>query len=84
MLTVQPPNLTTLTSQNEGVFPYLDVFHTIDGRTTIRAHGTSEMPIWGDYFSRQIGEAAGPFGRELLIRAQVVALVDYIESLQTQ
>ncbi|MBI4920523.1 MAG: c-type cytochrome [Devosia nanyangense] len=82
VLTVKPPNLTLLSANNNGVFPYLDVFHTVDGRTSLRAHGTSAMPIWGDYFERMAGEVAGPFGTELLVRAQIVALVDYVQTLQ--
>jgi len=82
VLTVRPPDLTTLSADNKGVFPYLRVYQVVDGRTTIRAHGTSVMPIWGDQFTRQIGESAGPFGSELLVRARIMALVDYVESLQ--
>lgn len=81
-LTVKPSNLTLLSANNDGVFPYLEVFRVVDGRTTIQAHGTSVMPIWGDYFEREIGETAGPYGKELLVRARIVALVDYVESLQ--
>jgi mono/diheme cytochrome c family protein len=82
VLTVKPSDLTTLAASNDGVFPYLQVFQTVDGRATVRAHGTSVMPIWGDYFRRQIGETAGPYGGELLARARIVALVDFVESLQ--
>ena len=81
-LTVRPPNLTLLSSRNNGEFPYLKVFQTIDGRTMVPAHGTRIMPIWGDYFERQADEVAGTYGVELLVRAQIVALVDYVESLQ--
>ena len=82
VLTVAPPDLTVLKAQNDDVFPYLDVYQIVDGRTTLRAHGTSAMPIWGDTFKREIGDDAGPFGSELLVRARIVALVDYIESIQ--
>lgn len=82
VLTVRPPDLTRLSAGNDGVFPYLRVFQTVDGRASVRAHGTSVMPIWGDTFTREIGETAGPFGSELLVRARIVALVDYVESLQ--
>jgi mono/diheme cytochrome c family protein len=82
VLTVKPPDLTTLSAQNNGVFPYLKVFQIVDGRANIRAHGTPVMPIWGDTFKRDIGESAGPFGAELLIRARITALVDYVETLQ--
>ena len=82
VLTEKPSDLTMLSANNDGVFPYLEVFQIVDGRTTLRAHGTSVMPIWGDHFKREIGESAGPFGGELLARARIVALVDYVESLQ--
>ena len=31
-LTVKPSNVTSLSARNDGVFPFLDVFHFIDGR----------------------------------------------------
>lgn len=83
-LTVKPANLTLLSARNDGVFPFLEVFQFIDGRSQVGAHGTRTMPIWGDVFKGGIGESAGPFGAELLIRARMVALVDYIETLQQQ
>ncbi|MBD8064321.1 cytochrome c [Devosia sp. PTR5] len=82
ILTVKPPDLTMLKAKNDGVFPYLDVFQIVDGRTSIRAHGTSAMPIWGNTFKQEVGDFAGPFGSELLVRARTTALVDYIESIQ--
>ena len=82
VLSVKPPDLTTLSDKNEGVFPYLRVFQTIDGRASIRAHGTSAMPIWGDTLKREVGETAGPFGSELLVRAKILSIVDYLETLQ--
>ena len=82
LLKVRPPNLTLLSSQNNGEFPFLKVLQTIDGRAVVPAHGTRIMPIWGDTFEREVGESAGPYGAELLIRARIVALADYIESLQ--
>ena len=83
VLKVAPPDLTRLTANtSDKVFPYLYVFETVDGRASIRAHGTAEMPIWGDTFRQRIGETAGPFGAELIIRAKIVALVDYVESIQ--
>ena len=82
VLNVRPPDLTKLSQANDGVFPFLRVFQTVDGRTSIRAHGTPVMPIWGDTFKTQVGQSAGPMGAELLVRAKIVALVDYLETLQ--
>jgi mono/diheme cytochrome c family protein len=82
LLTVKTADLTLLSSKNNGQFPFLDVFRIIDGRTTLRAHGSSAMPIWGDVFKSEIGASAGPFGSEALVRAKIVSLVDYLETLQ--
>ncbi len=86
MLTIKPSDLTVLKQNNsDKVFPYFDVFRTIDGRTELPAHGSRLMPIWGNYFAgRPDVMAAQPFGAELLIRARIVALVDYIESIQVE
>ncbi len=80
-LTIAPSDLTKLSDNNDGVFPFLKVFQTIDGRAVVRGHGM-QMPVWGDAFTAQVGESAGPYGAELLVRAKIVALVDHIESLQ--
>lgn len=81
-LTVKPANLTVLAKNNDGQFPYLKVFHIVDGRSGVRAHGAGAMPIWGDVFTREIGETGSPFGSEVRIRAKIVSLVDYLETLQ--
>ena len=82
VLTIKPPDLTTISMRNDGQFPYLTVFQIVDGRTTLRAHGSSVMPIWGDYFSREVEGGPEGYGTELMVRARIVALVDYIETLQ--
>jgi mono/diheme cytochrome c family protein len=46
-LKTKPANLTVLAKNNNGVFPLNAVYEVIDGRKSIRAHGTREMPIWG-------------------------------------
>ena len=42
------PNLTELSKKNSGVFPFARVYETIDGRQQVQAHGTKDMPIWGE------------------------------------
>ena len=81
VMTVKPADLTNLTARNHGEFPYLTTLRTIDGRTMVRGHGVL-MPVWGDVFKSEIGDTAGPYGAELLIRARMIALVDYVETLQ--
>lgn len=50
------PNLTVLTKKNGGVFPSQRVYEVIDGREQVKAHGTREMPIWGNDYMRKAGE----------------------------
>lgn len=82
VLTVKPADLTTLRNRNGGVFPYMDVYRSVDGREAVRAHGSSAMPIWGNYFESNVGEVPYPFSVDLLVRTRITALVDYIETLQ--
>lgn len=44
----RPTDLTVLARDNDGSFPALKVVAAIDGTTMARAHGVSDMPVWGD------------------------------------
>jgi mono/diheme cytochrome c family protein len=58
LLKVAPPDLTVLAKKNDGVFPFSSVYKVIDGRQAIVAHGSRDMPIWGNrYTLGQIGES---------------------------
>jgi mono/diheme cytochrome c family protein len=82
-LVVSPPDLTKLVKNNPGdVYPFVKVYQMIDGRSGLRAHGSGDMPIWGNVFSRDATGGTQPFSAELLARARMVALVEYIESIQ--
>jgi len=73
---VPVPDLTTLARRNKGSYPFDRVVSLIDGRKTVRGHGTSDMPAWGDAFKRTEGtEAPSP-------EAAVRNLAHYIWSLQ--
>ncbi len=43
----RPVDLTLLAKKNNGVFPISKLNEVIDGTRQTRAHGNSEMPIWG-------------------------------------
>lgn len=75
------PGLRTLSRQNDGEFPFLKVFHIVDGRTEIRAHG-NPMPIFGNRYRAEVGDQAMPFTAELFVRGRVLELVSYIQSIQ--
>ncbi len=81
LLNIEVPSLTTLAKNNDGVFPMLQVIHIIDGRSGVRGHG-GIMPIWGDRFKSAMIESAGEYGAELLVRGRILALAQYLESIQ--
>ena len=47
------PDLTVLQKSNGGVFPFNRVFEAIDGRAEVAAHGSRDMPIWGQEYSEK-------------------------------
>jgi len=81
LMNISVPNLTTLAARNDGTFPYLKVFMTVDGRTKVAGHG-GPMPIWGERFSEASKDQYGPYGTELMVRGRIAVLVDYLQSIQ--
>ena len=49
-LKVVPADLTRLNERNGGAFPFEMVISTIDHGRNVRAHGSEDMPAWGDAF----------------------------------
>jgi mono/diheme cytochrome c family protein len=74
-LTPKPANLTVLSKNNGGVFPYERVFQMIDGRGALAAHGTGQMPIWGDRYSLEV--------KQPIVRARILELVYHLRGIQT-
>lgn len=82
VLKIKPSDLTALSKKNDGKFPFLKVFQVIDGRALVPAHGTRDMPVWGRSYTSNIGEKYGPYGGEAAIRARVLELVYFVQTLQ--
>jgi mono/diheme cytochrome c family protein len=57
-LRVPPADLTQLAATNDGVFPFDEVVRSIDGRRKTRAHGSPDMPVWGEVFAKTAGTDA--------------------------
>jgi mono/diheme cytochrome c family protein len=57
-LKIAPGDLTKIQKSNNGVFPFGRVYEVIDGRKTIAAHGSRDMPVWGDRFKEKSAELA--------------------------
>lgn len=75
-LKVVPPDLTTMAARNNGKYPALKVSAVLRGEEALAAHGTKDMPIWGDLFWSMSG------GHEAEVHQRVANLNSYIESLQ--
>jgi mono/diheme cytochrome c family protein len=84
VLKAAPPDLRLLSRKNGGVFPASRVYETIDGRVALKAHGTRDMPIWGQRFSADGASTYDDYGynAEALIRARILGIVDYVYRLQ--
>jgi mono/diheme cytochrome c family protein len=91
-LKVPPPDLTVLAKKNNGVFPFNSVYEIIDGRKAIIAHGTRDMPIWGDRYAPEPSKALIPrpsenilslfYDPEAVVRMRILATVDYLNRIQ--
>lgn len=49
-LSKAPADLTKIAARNNGTFPDVKVKRYIEGADEIAAHGTRDMPMWGDLF----------------------------------
>jgi len=77
-LKVPPPDLTALAKKNGGKYPSDHVTTVIRGDLRLAAHGTKEMPVWGDLFW---GMSQGHSSE---VQLRVTNLNKYIESLQAK
>jgi mono/diheme cytochrome c family protein len=92
LLKMPPPNLALISQRNGGSFPFERVFEIIDGRKEMAAHGTRDMPIWGDFYRAEpmwvdpeTGEATEGMmaAEERAAEAEILALTYFIGTLQT-
>lgn len=92
-LKVSPSDLTVLAKNNGGVFPTNAVFEIIHGSKAVAAHGTREMPIWGERFNPIVAlphnvdpsywKLAGPEkAPEVVVRMRILSVVDYLSRIQ--
>jgi mono/diheme cytochrome c family protein len=84
LLETPPPDLTLLAQRNDGVFPVDQVYQSIDGRREITAHGTSEMPLWGRYFSAEAVDRGASAGvdADQIVMGRILSIVYYLQAIQ--
>lgn len=77
-LKVPPTDLTVLAKKNGGKYPSDHVTTAIRGELRLPAHGSKEMPVWGELFWGMSG------GHSSEVQLRVTNLNKYIESLQAK
>ena len=79
-LIVRPANLATLAARHGGEFPREAVVNVLSGQRRMAAHGTREMPVWG----QRLAPAESPVAAaaQLEQARMITALTAYVASLQ--
>ena len=71
---VKPPSdLTQIAKRNSGKFPSGAIRMSITGETTMAAHGSRDMPMWGPVFRSTDGS---------LVELRLRNVITYLEALQ--
>jgi len=73
-----PADLTTLAARNNGKYPDLRVYSTIQGDSENVAHGSRDMPIWGNVFQEMSRGSNGE------VQMRITNLIAYVQSLQVK
>jgi mono/diheme cytochrome c family protein len=78
-----PPDLTTLSKSNGGIFPMDRLYKSISGEDT-SAHGSREMPVWGQVYRMSAAEyyMEQPYNDDAIVRARILSLLEYINRIQ--
>jgi mono/diheme cytochrome c family protein len=74
-----PADLTRIAARHGGSFPADAIATFIDGRKDVAAHGSREMPVWGDSLAQAVTDKDT---REERIERAIQMLVQYLETLQ--
>jgi len=72
-LSKAPADLTRIAARNGGTFPDVRVRRYIEGADVVPAHGTRDMPMWGNLFRSLNPDSAA---------IRVAALAEYIKKMQ--
>src|SRR5690348_8538212 len=71
-----PADLTQISRRAGGKFPELHVMRVIKGDDMVGAHGSRDMPIWGELFTSLNGKET--------TELRVNALMKYLEAMQAK
>lgn len=78
---VPPTDLTLLARHNSGTFPTMHIISVLEFGAKVPAHGTADMPVWGDLMlSLHTSSAPDHNSGEILQR--IANLTVYLKTLQ--
>jgi mono/diheme cytochrome c family protein len=87
-LKTRPADLTQIQTLNGGRFPSARISAMIDGRDEVAAHGPRDMPLWRNVFKKQDRRTPHSRGGKGFYsenwRGRILAIIEYIQSLQVQ
>jgi mono/diheme cytochrome c family protein len=87
-LTKIPPDLTRIRERAGGVFDEKAVYDWILGLKMSDAHGSREMPIWGDWLMDEAVEDSTSLdaatAAEEEVKQRITAIVKYLKALQVE
>jgi mono/diheme cytochrome c family protein len=76
---VAPPDLRKLGQKYGTPLPKPKLRELVDGREMLRAHGTSDMPVWGEQLVSNVPPTANT---TFFKRGTIIVILDYLETLQ--
>lgn len=77
----KPVDLTQLTKNNDGAFPFERIWGVFDGTYIFAEHGTSEMPIWGYRFVQE-AKQKNESDISSKARAKALNIILYLQVIQ--
>lgn len=75
-LKVSPKDLTQISRKNGGKFPEERVQQILKGESTVAAHGTQDMPMWGKVFNNM--------GNPTVTQGRLNSLLQFVEGMQAK
>ena len=78
ILKVKSADLTTLSQNNGGKFPFERIYEKIDGRDMPQAHGMREMPVWGKIWEEETQCSPA----DTFVRGRILEIIIYLRSIQ--
>lgn len=76
---IPPVDLTTLSKKNGGVFPSAHVSSVLQFGVKNPAHGSAEMPVWGDLMQTMSSSNRDP---SVAMHQRIANLTDYLKQIQ--